>query len=773
MSVEPEADPVTLSGVVTELKCEKPTFCAGRLTSNGRSVSFSVKGFVRANEPVTLRGRWETHPRWGRQFKGTEVVYTMPADADGIAAWLAATVDGCGPAKARQMTEVFGQDLPQRLADSPEQVAVECRLPIEFVTRAAERWFKQAERANLCAALADFGLTQHEIDKLVARYKGSAVEIVRTDPYLLLGDLPGFGWTRVDAIGKKMGFAPTFPGRVRAAAVEVVRGEYGSGTTVATREAVLGSAADMLGATVPRADIAAAVEQAVGLGVLVPLGEDGLALRPAALVETALWRHLAGATAPNPLFADLTPDQVEDAVAACRSVSYRGERADLDDTQFAAVRAAAASKLSVVTGGAGAGKTLLAKAIADLFATGRTAGAAALQAYREHRDPFGDADPDADDFDPFAAIGSGTANDPRIAFCAPTGKAARRLTDVLGREAGTIHRLLMWRPDNGTFFHGRENPLPYDAVIVDEVSMVDAALLCSLLDAVGPHTAVVLIGDPNQLPPVGAGYPLRDLIEHRLAPVTRLEKCHRQAGHLKRNSVRVLAGVVEPSVIDAGDPGPWLVHRALSTPDQITATVRKLFEDLFPRWAFGGVMDHQFVTARHDGKLGTRNLNELLQRLAQARLGVTLAERGPDDALPLLLGDKVIHTKNNYTLGVMNGTVGVVVEESPLCVEYDGRRVAYPAEVKSQVQLAYCLTVHKVQGSEYPCIVVVCPSAHAFMQHRSWLYTGVTRARSTAVVIGDADGIRRAAEKVETSRRRTILEFFAKHPDAAPGGDAA
>lgn len=1107
----------TLSGVVTDLKMQKPTFCAGYLLSAGRRVSFSVKGFVEVNKPVTLRGVYETHPKWGRQFKGSEIVYTLPADADGIAAWLAATVDGVGKVKADAMAAAFGPSLPRLLREDPEQVAVECNLPIEFVKRIAEKWWAAQDECNCCAKLGGYGLTQHEVSALYARYKGSAVSILESDPYLVLGDLPGFGWARVDGIGGKLGVPAADPGRVRAAVQTAVKKLTADGSTVVDRAAAVAEAADMVGATVTAARIEDGLAAAVGTKAVHAVGAVGLTTPAAWRDERDLWAILAAARKVNPCFPDLDPDAAAEAVRGYELPTADGRLVKLDESQVAAVVLALTNRLTVITGGAGSGKTLVAKAVLRFLAEHRFANARA-------------DDADSDTWD--APVGS-AAGDPRrtVALAAPTGKAARRLAEVTGRDASTIHRLLGWSlvgQGQWDFEYKAANPLPYSCVIVDECfpwkqiiltetgqrhigkivenkepvrvwsrnprtgrlelkrvvrwlkrpapetllridasranslrgarvircthshkiltpagyvraealkagdrvavrgtslnpvqrsvlvgsifgdgsiarcrsrsspqvrftqgedqadyldfkrlvfgglaarekvyasgyangrpvhsfalavtddqyeivrhmqpdgthpsgkprwrpsaelleridqqalcvwyldngstsfightpyaklhterfsvdtnrqiaeflatrygltavvqetkngysllrfnkdstaalfdlirpyvpecmawkvpgglyhpptdgavdtceavireikeepfprdsyssvydievedhhnfvagnivvsncSMMDASLSADLLSACDPHTMVVLLGDPNQLPPVGAGYPLRDVLEHGLAPAARLEKCHRQAGPLKANCVRVLAGVVEPTA--AGErPGPWLVHRQLDTPEAVKAAVQKLFDELFPAWGYADLTRHQFMTAKHDGPLGTKALNEFLQKLAQARLGVRVPDRGEHDRVPLLAGDKVIQTRNNYQLGVMNGTVGVVAEDGPaLVVDYDGRRVAYPGEHKGDVQLGYCLTPHKMQGSEVPCAVLIVPKAHAFMQHRSWVYTGLTRAQRTAIVLGDYEGIRRAADKVEVDRRQTLLRLFATNPGVRP-----
>jgi len=721
-----------VSGTVEVLHMAKSGFSAGKLYSGGRRISFSVKGLVRQGYPVTLRGQWETHPTYGRQFKATQVVATMPADTEGVRSWLEAYAHGIGPVKARQAVNTFGVDLMRLCAEDPGQVAIELKLPIEFVNRIAKLWSECSSQTNTLAGLLGKGLTQAEAESLYEKYQGSAVTVIEDDPYSILGEVPGFGWARVDSLGNRVGIKPTDPRRMVAAVVEVVRESFGDGSTAVKTCDVLGGAADFLGGSIEPADVTTAAASAVERKRLVKFGELAYALPHAAKTESKLWAILRGLSRPNPYFRDVREEELH------VPGSHR-----LDPSQIQAVRLALTNRGVVITGGAGAGKTTIARAI-----------------YRQY-----------------------VAADLTVAVCAPTGKAARRIGEVIGCEAMTIHRQLAYNPSRaeGQFEYHETNCLPHKLVMVDEVSMCDASLLTSLLRAVSPDACVVLIGDPNQLPPVGAGFPLRDILTHDLCPIARLEKCHRQAGPLAASSQAVLRGVVEPTDAESDVPG-WALNDRMAGPEAVLQAVEFLFAGQkgkpakLAEWGVGGLFDSQFMTAMHKGQLGTMAVNELLQRLHQKTRGVTLPVRDPTEVrLPLLVGDKVIQTRNNYQLGVMNGTLGRVVSDDPLVVEFDDSaseggwlRKEIPQDCKGDVSLAYCLTPHKMQGSQVPCAVVIVPKQHSFMQHRNWLYTAVTRARKTAVVLGDPLGVKMAAEKVEVSTRRTVLELFASHEEVRP-----
>ena len=432
-------------------------------------------------------------------------------------------------------------------------------------------------------------------------------------------------------------------------------------------------------------------------------------------MERELAEALRTASAPNPhAIGEL--DGLLDA-----------EGAELNPEQRAAVKNALSYSISLMTGGAGSGKTYAVSTITSI--------AERLEL--------------------------------SVVLAAPTGKAAKRLEEVVGHDASTVHRLLGF---NGhTYSRDALNPIEADILVIDEVSMVDVPLAWRLFQAVNREkTAVVLVGDHNQLPPVGPGNLLRDLVKSRAIPTTVLTRIIRQAGELKENSTAILAGEVRPtSEVKAGARRPWYVIDKFTDAGDLRRMLILLFDEvLHERLGYDLVRDVHVLTPTHKGSLGTVELNIELQRLLQKKLfQFNVPEVDAGHRPRLYPGDKVIQTKNDYELGVMNGSMGIVMSVDPkdgMVVDFDGR----PVEIKSgsdalgNIQLAYATSIHKVQGSEFPCAVVVAHKSHSFMHHRNLLYTAVTRAKESVIILGDRWGIEHCAQKRQVDLRNTFLSFL-------------
>lgn len=746
-----------IRGTVSRLFHQSVHFCAGRLVPNRSDVAspgeivFAGKVYVREGEAVALRGAWVDHEKYGRQFKITERLTDEGGfSPEGLAAWLQVhgEAHGIGPRKAKKIAEEFGESFTGWLRDDPEQVAIAASVPLETVKALAKSWEDQEQLNAIGVRLAKYELTANQIHALFAKFGGGIVAILEDDPYLIVGHVPGLGFKRVDEIARKLGVPPSHPGRIDAAITFALgQAADGDGSTCLDRDSLVDSVLEATGREGGEA-AGALIEERLAVVVkekepkvveVAGRGGSWYALAKYHRYEAFLSEFLRTAGGPNPHWGEDEAGEV---------VEHGEYTAALDDSQKRAVYLALTRRACLISGGAGSGKSTLIRAIANL--------------YRAHGVTVSGAESIYDDDH---AESAGVNRD--VILCAPTGKAARRIEEIaIGFDASTIHRALEYRPSLGGFQRHQGNPLTAAVVIVDEASMVDSELAYRLLNAIGPRTSVVLVGDHHQLPPVGPGALLRDAIARELLPMTILAHCHRQAGPLKRNCQEVLRGVVAPTHQHEGaGAGPWYVYRVQPTAAGVLCGVERLYTKILSeKLGYDPVADVQFLTAQHKGPLGTTHLNALLQRLHQKQaFGVTPpGPTGDDRRARPLVGDKVIQTRNNYDLDVMNGHQGIVVREKPLVVKFGDRNVQIPADCVGDVELAYCLSVHKVQGSEFPCAVVICHKQNSFSQHRNWLYTAVTRARKTCIILGDQKGIEDAARVVRNNQRRTLLGLLSE-----------
>lgn len=717
----------TLRGRIATVFFASPEFSAGRIeTAAGDQEPFAGKLYARAGDAVILHGTWGSHPKYGRQFQAERIEYDTRLSVAGLAQYLAnhPEMKGIGPVRAERIAREFGDRFEEVLRDDPAAIAQAAKVPLAVVEGLREEWERNALVNATFTSLSAFGLTHHQVRTLVGKFGNSVIAVLQENPFLLVREIAGLGFKRVDEIARKIGTDKEHPERLRAGVLHCVaealdRGdcwvEYGDLVEAANTLLIL----DCLDSRprIERVVDQLVAERALGSGSFG--GRFLVALPEIMQMETEIGSILRDAAGRNPHF-----DDAVDADALAHAAAP-----NLNERQHAAVVASLRSAVSLIAGGAGSGKTYTVSAITRLYADAKRT----------------------------------------IVLAAPTGKAAKRLEQVVGIPAQTLHRLLGY---NGREFQrGGDNPVDADLLVVDEAGMIDVVLCWHLLQAVDfGRTAVVFVGDHNQLPPVGPGNILRDLLDTRLVPTTVLDQVVRQAGALKENSIAVLRGEVRPTApASTGQPRPWYVCGHLTEAEQVRAFVLDLFENhLRERLGFDLLTEVQLLTPTHKGPLGTRELNIALQRLLQRKLFGVEVEPVPEGRRPRLLPrDKVIQTRNNYELGVMNGTVGTVVSTGPkageIALQFEGRLVEIePGDgAANDLQLAYALSVHRVQGSEFPCVVSVVHKSHAFMHHRNLLYTAVTRAQRTAIIVGDSWGIRHCAEKQEVALRRTFLSILA------------
>jgi exodeoxyribonuclease V alpha subunit len=523
----------------------------------------------------------------------------------------------------------------------------------------------------------------------------------------------------VDKIARKMGTPKDLPSRIRAGLHYSVLAALDDGDCWVEYEDLLDRANTLLVMDTldSREVIERHLEALISEGVLVAQALERLIVADPEIhrMETELAAIFKEARKPSPhTVSDL--DALVDV-----------EGGELTPEQRQAVRNALTYSISLMTGGAGSGKTYAVSTIVSI-------------AERLER---------------------------KVVLAAPTGKAAKRLEEVVGPEASTIHRLLGF---NGhSYARDALNPVEADILVVDESSMIDIPLAWRLFQAIDrAKTTVVLVGDHNQLPPVGPGNLLRDLVKSRAIPTAVLTRIIRQAGVLKENSTAILSGEVRPTAnVQTGARRPWYVIDRFSDREDVRQMLLLLFEEvLAERLGYDLVRDVQVLTPTHKGPLGTMELNLALQRLLQKKLrGFEVPEMPPGHRPAFYPGDKVIQTRNDYELGVMNGAMGCVVETTPqgaLTVDFDGAMVEIEAgsDAASRLQLAYACSVHKVQGSEFPCAIVIAHKSHSFMHHRNLLYTAVTRAKESVILLGDRWGLDNCAARRQVDRRNTFLSFL-------------
>ncbi|HEY3379420.1 MAG TPA: AAA family ATPase, partial [Armatimonadota bacterium] len=695
-------------------------------------VKFSGPFSVSEGDQISLSGAWTRHPKYGKQFTATGMIQELPFDAAGLEHYLASdpAFHGIGPAKAAKIAKAYGQNFDQTIRNHPESVAQLSGLKTEQILTIQQAWIQRAEVNTLATWLGAYGLTHRQITKIVDALGHTAKAILEGNPYELSRLLPGVGFVRSDEIAQKMGVTKEHPGRILACFDHVLRRAEQDGHCWMEEDDLLAEARKILclDGLQSRQLIASCLESAVDDGHISRVDGGGrmvVALPALATCEmdiiTTIMQHAeinAIATTTDEAY------QVWDEITAS---------AQLNESQRQASEFARTYQLSLIAGAAGSGKSYTIAAIYRAFhALERT-----------------------------------------IALAAPTGKAAKRMEELCGVEAKTIHRLLEYHPHFG-WQRGAENPLDVDIVILDEISMCDVYLFRRVLDAIDwTRTRLVLVGDPNQLPPVGPGNILRDMLNRHVIPTTVLQQVIRQAGVLKDNSTAILRGEIrETAPGENGTLRPWYLVNDCRDERAVMEALGVIVTEKLPEMGVDNVHDVHILTPMNKGLLGTRALNIFLQQLIQQqRYGLTIPEVPVTRRPSFYRGDKVMQIRNNYDLDLMNGTIGmvddIVTEQQHgktverLIFNFDGRMVALDrgSDDLDDLVLAYASTVHKAQGSEFPVVIAIMHRSQSFMLYRNLLYTAVTRSRRAAILLGDAAGMDRAIRRRDTSERKTFFNL--------------
>jgi len=656
---------------------------------------------------LSLEGRFETHPVHGRQFRVVGVLESTPQTLDGMRLWLAsADIKGLGPALASRLVDAFGHDLPRVIREEPERLLDVDGIGASRAEAIRDRWESDEEGRALVMLLRGLGLSQRLADRIRDRYGDQAAHIVRTQPFRLAEQIGGIGFRTADQLAQRQGLPPDDPARIRAAAVYVLDQAADQQGHCFLPLSEIARGLGELG--VPTADLPEALATLEGTGQVVVEGDR--AWRAALYFgESRIARDLLS-LAGRPLTRD-------DDVATAIAEAERFERVTLDPSQRAAVELALQGGVNVVTGGPGTGKTTLLRVL--------------LRAFAERGQ--------------------------QVKLASPTGRAARRLEEATGLPASTLHRLLEFNPGEGGFQRTLTHPLEADVIVVDEGSMVDIDLMGALLEACPvdrPGFALVLVGDADQLPSVGPGQILRDVVRAGSIAVARLTTVHRQAAEsgILDAARRIHAGEVPVSGEVSGMDDVFCIAR--DDPHRARDTIVRVVAERLPAKGFEALRDVQVLAPTRRGPLGTQELNKVLQATLNPKSeGLRRGDR------EYRVGDRVLCTRNRYDVEVFNGDVGVIrdLHRGALEIDFEGRVVKWEREDLDMIDLAYAMTVHKSQGSEYPAVVLALHHSHGIMLKRNLFYTAVTRAKRFLCLVGSPRAWTRAARTQSENERYTAL----------------
>lgn len=679
-----------------------------KATAEGFPDSITVVGYL--GEEVTgsvlrCEGEWKMDKRYGRQFAVTSWERIMPATAYGIEKYLGSgLIKGIGPKYARLIVEKFGTDTIDIIESHPERLNEVAGIGEKRIAQIIQSWKKQKDITNVMIFLQNYRVSTTYAAKIYHIYGKESVQKVQSNPYRLADEIWGIGFKTADAIAEKMGYGKNDIRRCKSGIVYTLNCFSDEGHVFALKKELIERAEKLL--DIAPGPLEEALLQMVQAKEII-VDEEAVYLPYYFYAEQSTAR----------LLVDLirTPDRSLFA-HAFRAEKMEGEGGmTYDEVQLAAIKQAMETKVMVLTGGPGTGKTTTTRAIISAF---RSAGL-------------------------------------RVLLAAPTGRAAKRMSEATAMEAKTIHRLLEYNPSDG-YKRNRDNQLEGDALIVDECSMIDLLLMNSLIEAVPQSMRLVFVGDTDQLPSVGAGNVLHDIIESGVIPVIRLTRIFRQAqtSRIVMNAHTINHGAF-PDISNNKD-GDFFFMNA-NDPEQVVRTIVDLVKERLPRAYHELTSNIQVLTPMQRGAVGAANLNRALQQeLNKSPHSLT---RG---GMLFKNGDRVMQVRNNYDKDVFNGDLGYIEalnqDEGTLVVNFDGRLIEYESSELEELTLAYATTIHKSQGSEYPIVVMPILTSHFVMLQRNLIYTGITRARKLCILIGEKRALSYAIKNTDVLKRNSHLK---------------
>ncbi len=705
----------SLAGTVERITFHNPEngFCVLKLKVKGRKGHIALVGHATSVSPgefVQASGTWLNDKTYGPQFKAETLEIKPPSTKQAIEKYLSSgMINGIGPHSAKNLVEIFGTDILDVIANNPQKLLTVAGIGKHRTKMITQSWHNQKAIREIMIFLHQYGIGTSMAVKIHKKFGASAIHIISQNPYCLVSEVPGIGFEAADSIAMKLGMDTNAPARACAGVSYALNCALSEGHCGLPHHELLKAAESLLG--IPVDEIEIALEQEITMGVVVA---DKIAevdfIFPAPLyrlekqIASLLRRQIQG----SPPWTATNPEKVIPWVENKLGIT-------LAPSQQAAVKLALESKVMVITGGPGVGKTTILNSILTILDTQKV----------------------------------------KCCLCAPTGRAAKRLSESTGHEAKTIHRLLEINPETGQFRRDSLNELKCDFLIVDELSMVDVSLMHALLKALPAKAALIMVGDADQLPSIGPGQVLADIINSKAVPTVRLTEVFRQAAssQIITNSHRINQGMMPENTPDSD-----FYFIECDDPDKgIQTLLRVILERIPKKFALDSVQDVQVLSPMNRGKLGVQSLNIELQK----RLNPDAKQKIERFGNTFWLDDKVMQIENDYEKEVYNGDIGFVSEinedEENMLVEFDNRAVVYDFSELDKLTLAYAITIHKAQGSEYPAIVMPLFTQHYLMLRQNLLYTGITRGKQLVVVIGQKKALSIAISDQQTKHRWSKL----------------
>ncbi len=714
-----------LAGLVERVTFHSPDtgFCVLRVKVRGHRELVTVLGSAASIQPgefIQASGRWDNHREHGLQFRTTFLKVLPPSSLDGIEKYLGSgMIKGIGPHFAKKLVTAFGEEVFDVIEHAPERLSTLDGIGPKRVERLTAGWADQKAIREIMVFLQSHRVGTSRAVRIYKTYGADAIPLVSENPYRLARDIKGIGFLTADQIAQTLGIEKTAMIRARAGISYTLTEAVSEGHCGLPLDELMPMAEKLL--EIPTDILRDALQQELQDETLVAdtIGERRcIFLSHLWHAEKVIAERLHALATGQPSWPNIDAEKAIPWVEQQLGVT-------LAESQRAAVEMAVSSKEMVITGGPGVGKTTLVNAILRIL------------------------------------VVKGVS----VALAAPTGRAAKRLSESTGMEAKTIHRLLEVDPRHGGFKRNIDHPLDCDLLVVDETSMVDVPLMASLMKALPNSAALMTVGDVDQLPSVGPGQVLADIIESGAVPVARLTEIFRQAAEsqIVTNAHRVNSGHMPNLDVPRSDTSDFYFVEANDPEDGVAKIIEIVKHRLPKRFGFDPIKDVQVLCPMNRGGLGARALNVDLQKALNPPVDAVFIERF---GFTYRVGDKVMQTENDYDKDVFNGDVGYVRRIDPdaqeLVIEFDDTPVEYQFGELDEVALAYAITIHKSQGSEYPAVVIPMMMQHYMMLRRNLLYTGITRGRKLVVVVGQKQAVGLAVKgKVETRRWSKLAEWLA------------